>query len=120
MEVRLSTAVTRGFFFSFEVARYLIDHTKGKKNPLAPRVGSAKRFLKFNWAATLTFDSIFYSGAITCFFYPSANWTLLLQERTDHLGAQPVKIHLYPNCFSSSVSFVLTAILNFKRVAAVH
>mgnify|MGYP006973415971 CR=1 FL=1 len=74
--------------------------------------GPAKRFLKFNWAATLTFDSIFYSGAITCFFYPSANWTLLLQERTDHLGAQPVEIHLYPNCFSSSLSFVLTAILN--------
>ena len=38
MEVRFSTAVTRGFFFSLEVARYLIDHAKVKKNPLAPRV----------------------------------------------------------------------------------
>ena len=74
--------------------------------------GPAKRFLKFNWAATLTFDSIFYSGAITCFVYPIANRTLLLQERTGHLGAQPVETHLYPNCFSSSLSFVLTAILN--------
>ena len=74
--------------------------------------GPGKRFLKFNWVATLTFDAIFYSGANTCFFYPSANCTLLLQERTDHLGAQPVEIHLYPNCFSSSLSIVLTAILN--------
>ena len=85
--------------------------------------GPAKRFLKFNWAATLTFDSIFYSGAITCFVYPSANRTLLSQERTDHLGAQPVETHLYPNCFSLSLSFVLLFWLPFwilKRVAAVH
>ena len=59
-----------------------------------------------------TFDSIFYSGAITCFVYPIANRTLLLQERTGHLGAQPVETHLYPNCFSSNLSSVLTAILN--------
>ena len=72
----------------------------------------AKRFSKFKWAATLTFDSIFYSGAITCFVYLCANRTLLLQESTGHLGAQPVETHLYPNCFSSSLSFVLTAILN--------
>ena len=43
----------------------------------------------------LTFDSIFYSGAITCFVYPSANRTLLLQEHTGHLGAQRVKTHVY-------------------------
>ena len=72
----------------------------------------AKRFSKFNWAATLTFDSIFYSGTITCFVYLCANRTLLLQQRTGHLGAQPVETHLYPNCFSASLSFVLTAILN--------
>ena len=38
MEVRFITAVTRGFFFSLEVVRYPVDHAKGKKNPLAPRV----------------------------------------------------------------------------------
>ena len=54
---------------------------------------------------TLTFDSIFYSGAITCFEYPSANRTLLLQERTGHLRAQPVETHVNPNCFSSSLFF---------------
>ena len=53
----------------------------------------------------MTFDSIFYSGAITCFVYPSANRTLLLQERTGHLRAQPVETHVYPNCFSSSLFF---------------
>ena len=37
--------------------------------------------------------------------YPSANRTLLLQERTGHLGAQPVETHLNPNCFSSSLFF---------------
>ena len=74
--------------------------------------GPAKRFSKFNWAATLIFYSIFYSSDITCFVYLCANRTLLLQQRTGHLGAEPVETHLYPNCFSSSLSFVLTAILN--------
>ena len=86
------------------------DYYIGGARPGPP--GPAKLFLKFNWAATLTFDSIFYSGAITCFVYPSANRTQLLQERTGHLGAQPVETHLNPNCFSSSLSFVLIAILN--------
>ena len=67
--------------------------------------GPAQRFLKFNQPATLTFDSIFYSGAITCFEYPSSNRTLLLQERTGHLRAQPVENHVNPNCFSSSLFF---------------
>ena len=75
----------------------------------------AKRFLKFNWAATLTFDSIFYSGAITCFVYPSANRTLLLQERTGHLGAQPVESHRNPNCFSSSLFFCFDCHFEFSR-----
>ena len=32
-------------FFSLEVARYLIDHAKGKKNPLAPRVVPGRHLL---------------------------------------------------------------------------
>ena len=51
----------------------------------------------------MKFDSIFHSGAITCFTYPSANRTLLLQEHTGHLGAQPVETHVYPTCFWSSL-----------------
>ena len=35
------------------------------------------------------------NGGQKSFVYPSANQTLLLQERTDHLGAQPVETHLY-------------------------
>ena len=35
----------------------------------------------------------------------TANRTLLLQERTGHLRAQPVETHVYPNCFSSSLFF---------------
>ena len=77
--------------------------------------GPTKRFLKFNWAATLTFHSIFYSGAITCFVYPSANRTLLLQERTGHLGAQPVESHRHPNCFSSSLFFCFDRHFEFSR-----
>ena len=50
--------------------------------------------------------NFFDSGAITCFVYPSANRTLLLQERTGHLRAQPVETHVYPNCFSSSLFFL--------------
>ena len=55
-------------------------------------------FLQQNWSieskschvenfvehSRLTSDSIFYLGAITCFVYPIANRTLLLQERTGH------------------------------------
>ena len=41
----------------------------------------------------------------TCFVYPRANRTLLLQERTGHLGAQPVETHVYPNFFSLSPFF---------------
>lgn len=36
--VKTETRKIKGFFFFLEVARYLIDHAKGKKNPLAPRV----------------------------------------------------------------------------------
>ena len=43
----------------------------------------------------LTFDSIFYLGTITRCVYPSANRTLLLQERTGHLGAQPGETNVY-------------------------
>ena len=50
-------------------------------------------------------ESSYYSSAITCFVYPSANRTLLLQERTSHLRARPVETHVYPNCFSSSLFF---------------
>ena len=42
MEVRFSTAVTRGFFFSLEVARYLIDHSKGKKTLWHPGYAAAQ------------------------------------------------------------------------------
>ena len=59
--------------------------------------------------------SIFYSGAITCFVYPSANRTLLLQERTGHLGAQPVETHVKPNCFSSSLFFCFDRHFKFSR-----
>ena len=52
----------------------------------------------------LTSDSIFYLGAFTCYVYPSANRTLLLQEHTGHLGAQLEETHVYPDCFSSSQS----------------
>ena len=62
----------------------------------------------------LTFDSIFYSGAITYFAYPSANWTLLLQERTGHLGAQPVETHVYPTCFWSSLFFCFVRHFEFS------
>ena len=59
------------------------------------------------FSRVLIFDSIFHSSAITCFVYPSANRTLLFQERTGNLGAQPVKNHVY-----LAFSFVLSAILN--------
>ena len=51
------------------------------------------------------FVSIFYSATIICFVFPIANRTLLLQESTGHLGAQPVKTHVYLNCFFSSIFF---------------
>ena len=57
----------------------------------------------------MPFDSICYSGAIKCFVYPSANRTLLLQERTGHLGAQSVETHVYFPV--RAFSFVLSAIL---------
>ena len=63
----------------------------------------------------MTFDSSFYSGAIKCFVYPSANQILLLQERTGHLGAQPVETHVYPNCFFSSLSFCF--VLHFELLS---
>ena len=78
---------------------------------------------KFCLAHRLTFDSIFYSDADTCFVYPSANRTLLLQERTGHLGAQPLETHVYPNCFYSSLFFwlVLEWILqNMERHFVTH
>ena len=58
---------------------------------------------------------MFYSGAITCFVYPSANWTLLLQERTGHLVAQPVESHLNPNFFSLSLFFCFDRHFEFSR-----
>ena len=32
---------------------------------------------------------------------------MFLQERTGHLGTQPVETHVYPNCFYSSLFFWL-------------
>ena len=57
-------------------------------------------------------EHFFDSGAITCVVYPSANRTLLLQELTGHLGAQPVETHgqVVP---LRAVSIVLSAILNY-------
>ena len=65
--------------------------------------------------STRAWHSIFYSGAIKCFVYPSANRTLLLQERTGHLGAQPVETHHKPNCFSSSLFFCFDRHFKFSR-----
>ena len=60
-------------------------------------LGSRAMLKSFCLALTLDIDSIFYLGAITCFAYPSANRTLLLQERTGHLSAHPIETHVYPD-----------------------
>ena len=52
---------------------------------------------------------------MTCFVYPSANRTLLLQERTGHLGAQPVETHLNTNCFCSNLFFCFDRHFEFSR-----
>ena len=66
------------------------------------------------FSRVLIFDSIFHSSAITCFVYPSANRTLLFQERTGNLGAQPVKTHVYLNCFCSSLFFCFVRHFEFS------
>ena len=82
--------------------------------------GSRAKLKTFVYRTRLTFDSIFYSGTITCFVYPSANRTLLLQERTGHLWAQPVETHLNPNCFSSSLSFCFDRHFEFSRASPLY
>ena len=63
----------------------------------------------------MTFDSVFYSGAITCFVYPSASRTVLLQERAGHLGHSRWKLTLTEIVSLQAFSFVLTAILNSQE-----
>ena len=81
--------------------------------------GSRPMLKTFVYHTRLTFDSIFYLGTITCFVYPSANRSLLLQERTGHLGAQPVETRIYRNCFFEPFLLFCPQFWILKRVAAV-
>ena len=65
--------------------------------------GSRAMLKTFVWHTRLTFDSIFYLGAVTCFVYPSANRTLPLHPglkrtywSTGSTAGRNSRLHYFP------------------------